>query len=83
MRKEAVNEVIQRARHLHVPCAEADNLALIEKHKEIERENALHLASLVATKHVKHNLTGTNWKALQEADPNLQSSVEMEETERS
>ena len=69
MRKEAVNEVIQRARHLHVPCAEADNLALIEKHEEIERENALHLASLVATKHVKHNLTGTNWKALQEADP--------------
>ena len=69
VRKEAVNEVIQRARHLHVPCAKADNPALIEKHEEIERENALHLASLVATKHVKHNLTGTNWKALQEADP--------------
>ena len=69
VRKEAVNEVIQRARHLHVPCAEADNPALIEKHEEIERENALHLASLVATKHVKHNLTGTNWKALQEANP--------------
>ena len=69
VRKEAVNEVIQRARHLHVPHAEADNTALIEKHEEIERENALHLASLVATKHIKHNLTGTNWKALQEADP--------------
>ena len=69
VRKEAVNEVIQRARHLHVPCAEADNPALIEKHEEIERENALHFASLVATKHIKHNLTGTNWKALQEADP--------------
>ena len=69
VRKEAVNEVIQRARHLHVPRAEADNPALIEKHEEIERENALHLASLVTTKHVKHNLTGTNWKALQEADP--------------
>ena len=69
VRNEAVNEVIQRARHLHVPCAKADNPALIEKHEEIERENTLHLASLVATKHVKHNLTGTNWKALQEADP--------------
>ena len=69
MRKEAVNEVIQRARHLHVPHAEADNPALIEKHEEIERENAIHLANLVATKHVKHNLTGTNWKVLQEADP--------------
>ena len=66
---EAVNEVIQRVRHLHVPHAEADNLALIEKHKEVERENTLHLASLVATKNVKHNLAGTNWKALQEADP--------------
>ena len=69
VRKEAVNEVIQRARHLHVPHAEADNPALIEKHEETERENALHLASLVTTKHVKHNLTGTNWKVLQEADP--------------
>ena len=69
VRKEAVNEVIQRARHLHVPHAEADNPALIERHEEIERENAIHLANLVATKHVKHNLTGTNWKALQEADP--------------
>ena len=69
VRKEAVNEVIQRARHLHVPHAEDDNPALIKKHEEIENENALHLASLVATKHVKHNLTGTNWKALQEADP--------------
>ena len=36
VRKEAVNEVIQRARH--VLCAEADNPALIEKHEEIERE---------------------------------------------
>ena len=69
VRKEAVNEVIQRARHLHVPHAEADNPALIENHEEIKRGNALHLANLVATKHVKHNLTGTNWKALQEADP--------------
>ena len=69
VRKEAVNEVIQRARNLHVPHAEADNPALMERHEEIERENAIHLANLIATKHVKHNLTGTDWKALQEADP--------------
>ena len=69
VRKEAVNEVIQRTKHLHVPHAKADNPVLIEKHEEIERENALHLANLVATRHVKHNLTGMNWKALQEADP--------------
>ena len=69
VKKEAVNEVIQRARHLHIPHAEADNPALMERHEEIERENAIHLANLVATKHVKHNLTGTNWRALHEADP--------------
>ena len=69
VQKEAVNEVIQRARYLHVPHAKADQPALIEKHEEIKKENAIHLANLVASKHVKHNLMGTNWKALQEADP--------------
>ena len=69
VQKEAVNEAIKRARFLHVPHAEADNPALIRKHEEIEEQNAIHLANLVAMKHVKHNLTGTNWKALQEADP--------------
>ena len=69
VQKEAMNEAIKRARFLHVPHAEADNPALIRKHKEIEEQNAIHLANLVAMKHVKHNLTGTNWKVLQEADP--------------
>ena len=69
VQKEAVNEVIQRARRLHVSHAEANNPALIEKHKQIEQENAIHLANLVTTRHIKHNLTGTNWKALQEAYP--------------
>ena len=45
------------------------SLGLIERHIEIEEQNALHLAHLVVTHHVKHNLMGTNWKALQEADP--------------
>ena len=69
--------------NLHVPCVKADNPALIEKHEEIERENALHLASLVATKHVKHNLTGNKLEGIARGRPNHQSSVEMEETERS
>ena len=69
VQKEAVNEAIKRARFLHVPHAEADNPTLIKKHEEIEEQNAIHLANLVAMKHIKHNLTGTNWKALQEADP--------------
>ena len=69
IQKEAVNEAIRRARFLHVPHAEADNPALIKRHEKVEEQNAIHLANLVAMKHVKHNLTGTNWKALQEADP--------------
>ena len=51
------------------PHAETDNPALMKKHEEIEEQNAIHLANLVAMKHVKHNLMGTNWKTLQEADP--------------
>ena len=69
VQKEAVNEAIKRAQYLHMPHAEADNPALMRKHKETEKQNAIQLANLVAMKHVKHNLTGTNWKALQEADP--------------
>ena len=41
----------------------------MKKHEEMEKQNTIHLANLVAMKHVKHNLMGTNWKALQEADP--------------
>ena len=52
-----------------MPHAEADNPALMRKHEEIEKQNTIHLANLVAMKHVKHNLMGTNWKVLQEADP--------------
>ena len=69
VQKEAVNEVITRAKFLHIPHTEADSPALIERHIEVEEQNTLHLADLVATRHVKHNLMGTNWKALQEADP--------------
>ena len=69
VQKEAVNEAIKRACYLHVPHAETDNPALLRKHEETEKQNAIQLANLVAMKHVKHNLMGTNWRALQEADP--------------
>ena len=45
---------------------------LIAKHKEVEKENATLVTQLVVTRHIKHNLVGTDWKALQEADPILQ-----------
>ena len=71
VQKEAVNEVIERAKFQHIPHTETDNPMLIAKHEEVEKENAALVAQLVATRHIKHNLVGTNWKALQEADPIL------------
>ena len=48
---------------------------LIAKHEEVEKENTALVAKLVATRHIKHNLVGTNWKALEEADPILQHFI--------
>ena len=71
VQKQAINEVIERAKFQHIPHAETDNPMLITKHEEVEKENATLVAQLVVTRHIKHNLVGTDWKALQEADPIL------------
>ena len=71
VQKQAVNEVIRRAMFQHILHAEADNPMLIAKHEEVEKENAALAAQLVVTRHMKHNLVRTDWKALQEADPIL------------
>ena len=71
VQKKAVNEVIERARFQHIPHAKTDNPMLITKHDEVEKENAALVAQLVVTRHIKHNLVGTDWMALQEADPIL------------
>ena len=71
VQKEAVNEVIERAKFQHIPHAETDNPMLIAQHEEVEKENAALVAQLVATRHIEHNLVRTNWKALQETDPIL------------
>ena len=71
VQKQAVNEVIKRAKFQHIPHAEADNPMLITRHKEVEKENAALVAQLVVTRHIKHNLVSTDWKVLQEADPIL------------
>ena len=60
VQKEAVNEVIERAKFQHIPHAETDNPMLITKHEEVEKENAALVAQLVATRHIKHNLVGTD-----------------------
>ena len=71
VQKEAIIEVIERAKFQHILHTKTDNPMLITKHKEVEKENAALVAQLVVTRHIKHNLVGTNWKALQEADPIL------------
>ena len=63
--------MIERAKFQHILHAEADNPMLIAKHEEVEKENTTLVAQLVVTRHIKHNLVSTDWKALQEADPIL------------
>ena len=69
--KMAVNEVIKRAKFQHILHTETDNPMLIARHEEVEKKNAALVAQLVATRHIKHNLVRTDWKALQETDPIL------------
>ena len=72
LNESTMKEVIDRARYRHIPRTESDNPALMAHHEELEEQVAVDLASLVATRNIKHNLTGTNWKILQEKDPILQ-----------
>ena len=50
---------------------------LIAKHEEVEKENAALVAQLVVTRHIKHNLVSTDWKALQKADPILKHVLKL------
>ena len=67
-----MNEIMERACFSHIPHAETDNPALIAKHEEFEEELNLQVAAMVTEKHIKHNLTGLDWKSLQESDPIIQ-----------
>ena len=70
--KDAVNEIMERACFSHIPHAETDNPALVAKHEEFEEELNVQVATMVTEKHIKHNLTGLDWKSLQENDPIIQ-----------
>ena len=70
--KDAVNEIMERVHLSHIPHAETDNLALVAKHEEFEEELNIQVATMVMEKHIKHNLTGLDWKSLQENDPIIQ-----------
>ena len=70
--KDAVNEIMERAHFSHIPHAETDNPALVAKHEEFEEELNIRVAAMVTEKDIKHNLTGLDWKSLQENDPIIQ-----------
>ena len=70
--KDAINEIIERARFSHIPHAETDNPNLVMQHEEMEKELSIEVATMVTEKQIKHNLTGLDWRALQENDPIIQ-----------
>ena len=70
--KNAMNEIMERTQFSHIPHAETDNPALVAKHEEFEKELNVQVATMVMEKHIKHNLTGLDWKSLQENDPIIQ-----------
>ena len=70
--KDTVNELMERVHFSHIPQAETDNLALIAKHEEFEKELNVQVAAMVTEKHIRHNLMGLDWKSLQENDPIIQ-----------
>ena len=67
-----MNEIMERVRFSHIPHAETDNPALVAWHEEMEKELNVQVAAMVMEKHIKHNLTGLDWKTLQENDPIIQ-----------
>ena len=42
------------------------------KHDKFEKELNIQVAMMIMEKHIKHNLTGLDWKSLQENDPIIQ-----------
>ena len=72
VKKTSINEIMERAQFSHIPHAETDNPALVSKHEEFEKELNVQVATMIMEKHIKHNLTGLDWKSLQENDPIIQ-----------
>ena len=70
--KNAINEIMERARFSHIRHAETDNPALVAKHEEFEKELNIQVATMIMEKHFKHNLMGLDWKTLQENNTIIQ-----------
>ena len=69
---------MERAQFSHIPHAETDSPALVAKHEEFEKELNVQVTTMVMEKHIKHNLTGLDWKSLQENDPIIQHVLKWE-----
>ena len=61
-----MNKIMERARFSHIPHAETDNPGLVAKHEELEKELNIQVATMIMEKHIKHNLTGLDWKSARE-----------------
>ena len=72
VKKIAINEIMERAQFNHIPHTETDSPALVAKHEEFENELNVQVATMIMEKHIKHYLTGLDWKSLQENDPIIQ-----------
>ena len=70
--KNAMNKIIERARFSLIPHAKTNNPALVTKHEEFKKELNIQDVMMIMEKHIKHNLTGLDWKSLQENDPIIQ-----------
>ena len=70
--KNPMNEIMERVQFSQIPHAKTDNPILVAKHEEFEKELNVQVATMVTEKHFKHNLTGLDWKNLQENDPIIQ-----------
>ena len=67
--KNTVNEIMDRVRFSHILHAETDNPALVAWHEEMEKELNIQVATMVTEKHIKHNLTGLDWKPCRRMTP--------------
>ena len=63
---------MERAQFSRIPHTETDNPALVAKHEEFEKGLNIQVTTMITEKHIKHNLTGLDWKSLQENNPIIQ-----------
>ena len=64
----SVKELMENARHIDSPRAEADHPNLIARHEEIDKQTRVTMKALLRAGQIKENLADENWVRLQEKD---------------